>query len=95
MIDPQLASAGGMRSAKGTRDNSLELLKEMEDRIIIKFRKRINQLERKFVDDLASKSFANISGEKADLNKTIQPSSANLPVSILASKLYQGLNMHR
>ena len=66
-----MASAGGMRGGKTARENSLELLKEMEDRIIIKFRKRISQIERKFVDDLASKSFANISGEKADLNRTI------------------------
>lgn len=50
------ARGGGLRTstAKGTlrQESPIDLLQDLEDKIILKYRRRINQLERKFADDM-------------------------------------------
>ena len=45
----------GSATVRGSsrQESPIDLLKDLEDKIILKFRKKINLLEKKFTDDMA------------------------------------------
>jgi hypothetical protein len=82
-----VASDSGKRSPGfkgGKQENPVDLLQDLEDKIILKFRKKIIQLEKKFTDDMMQKSLTAIGADKADLNKSVQIMPNQL-TSILSS----------
>jgi hypothetical protein len=73
----------------------MDLLRDLEDKIILKYRKRINQLEKTFVDNMTARGMTmqTLSGERntltpatAEGNKTPANAASGGPVSILTSK---------
>ena len=87
-----LASDSGKRSPGfkgGKQENPVDLLQDLEDKIILKFRKKINQLEKKFSDDMTQKSLTAIGTvDKADLNKSVQIMPNQLTSILTSTPLY-------